>query len=86
MTLENETTLDYKTTQEKENIFSLSYMSTVEVNHYDSVPYLFILFVFLFCQSPDDDESEDDGWVCLSQKKKKERKTYGKEFISIFQL
>ena len=31
------------------------------MNHYDSVPYLFILFVFLFCQSPDDDESEDDG-------------------------
>ena len=62
VTSENETTLDYKTTQEKENIFfSLSYMSTVEVNHYDSVPYLFILLVFLFCQSPDDDESEDDG-------------------------
>ena len=61
VTSENETTLDYETTQEKENIFSFSYMSTVEVNHYDSVLYLFILFVFLFCQSPDDDESEDDG-------------------------
>ena len=57
LTSENETTLDYKTT----HFFFFSYMSTVEVNHYDSVPYLFILFVFLFCQSPDDDESEDDG-------------------------